>query len=96
MILPINANWRIQSDPRSWAIETRQMRTRKGELVEEWRAVAWFSSLKNAVQGLAERMIRESEAQTVAEAAEDVKAVCAELCKALEPEFTVTVNKGAA
>lgn len=96
MILPINEKYRIEADSLSWMIQSKATRKRDGQSIEEWRSVSWHSSLQSALQGLAERMIRSSDAQTVADAIADVKAVCAELSEALQPKFTVTVNKGAA
>jgi len=91
MIIPINDRYRIASDKHAWMIQEAIPRKDKaGNPVIEWRAFLWYSDIQKAVNGLAERMIRTSEAEGIAEAMEEVKTVCAALSKALKPKFTVT------
>ena len=54
MIIHINSDWRIRSDPYNWIIETR----RKGGARERWNAVAYYGNLDRAVLGLVQRQIR--------------------------------------
>ena len=54
MIIRINPDWRIRSDPYNWIIETR----RKGGAKERWNAVGYYGDLDRAVIGLVQRRIR--------------------------------------
>ena len=72
MIIQINPDWRIRSDPYNWMIETR----RKGGTRERWNAVAYYGELDKAVLGLVQRQIRVMEGTYHAEA-------LAPLCRAL-------------
>ena len=64
MIIKINADWRIRSDPYNWVIETR----RKGGAGERWNAVGYYGDLDRAVLGLVQRRIRVLEGTYHAEA----------------------------
>ena len=72
MIIEINTEWRIRSDPYNWIIETR----RKGGARERWNAVAYYGDLDRAMLGLVQRQIRVMEGAYKAEA-------LAPLCRAL-------------
>jgi orotate phosphoribosyltransferase-like protein len=92
MILPINDDYRIATDTCAWMIQQRQKRKRKGKQVWEWRAIKWFSTLQQAVQGFADLMLMSSDAKTLAEALAEVESVVATLSEALHPQFEVTPN----
>ncbi len=72
MIIQINPDWRIRSDPYNWVIETR----RKGGAKERWNAVGYYGDLDRAVLGLVQRRIRVMAGTYHAEA-------LAPLCRAL-------------
>ncbi len=72
MIIRINSDWRIRSDPHNWIIETR----RKGGAGERWNGVAYYGDLDSAVLGLVQRQIRVMAGTHHAEA-------LAPLCRAL-------------
>ena len=57
-ILPINDRYRLTTDEYAWRIEKR-----KGK---RWIAIQWHSDIEALVNSLAQRMIRTSEAQTLA------------------------------
>ncbi len=83
MIIRINSDWRIRSDPYNWIIETR----RKGGAGERRNAVAYYGDLDRAVLGLVQRRIRVIAGTYHAEAV-------APLCRALaglEREITQTL-----
>ena len=54
MIIQINPDWRIRSDPYNWIIETR----RKGGAKERWNAMGYYGDLDGAVLGLVQWRIR--------------------------------------
>ncbi len=54
MIITINEDWRLASDPLQWVLQKRYQS--KGE--EQWRALAFFGNLDRAICELARRHIR--------------------------------------
>ena len=81
MMIPINDQFRIKSDSRQWMIERK--RTRKGK--ESWEARLYFGTLKACLKDLGELMVRESKANTLADALEAVENVATTLSQALTP-----------
>ena len=81
MIIPINVQYRIVSDEYQWIIQRK--RTRKGK--EDWQARLYYPTLKAAVEGLGELMVRESKAQTLTDALTHVDHVATTLSQALTP-----------
>ncbi len=64
MIIHINPDWRIRSDPYNWIIEKR----RKGGAKERWNAVGYYGDLDYAIVGLARRRVQVMEGTYQAEA----------------------------
>jgi hypothetical protein len=89
MILSIDDDYRITADAHCWRIEKCTTRKRKGVAVTEFRAIRWYSTLSGAVDGLAELMLRTSDARTLDEAMTEVRRISATLRRALEPKFEV-------
>ena len=85
MIIPINARYRIVSDEYQWIIQRK--RTRKGK--EEWQARLYYPTLKAAVEGLGELMVRQSKADTLVSALAAVEEVATQLSQALTPKIEV-------
>ena len=83
MMIPINDRFRITSDSRQWMIQRR--RTRNGK--EKWESRLFFPTLQGAVKDLGELMVRESKANTLVKALEDVEKVTTTLCQALTPQL---------
>ncbi len=54
MIIQVDPDWRIRSDPYNWIIEAR----RKGGAGERWNALGYYGDLDGAVLGLVQRRIR--------------------------------------
>ena len=54
VIIQINSDWRIRSDPYNWIIEKR----RTGGSKERWNAVGYYGDLDTAVLGLVQRRVR--------------------------------------
>ena len=59
MIISLNPDWRIRSDPLQWIVERLHVRNSesRGEY-SEWRAWGYFSTLPGAVNGCLEGQIR--------------------------------------
>ena len=79
MIIPINQQYRIATDPYQWIIQKK--RTRCGE--EEWRAETYHPTFESALQSLGELLVRQSNAETLADALVEVRNVATQLSQAL-------------
>jgi len=79
MNLPINEQYRISSDANQWILQ--KSRTRKG--VQEWESIAFYTDLDQLVKSLKNRMVRESDATTLAEALVAIENVTTTLSQAL-------------
>ena len=85
MIIPINTQYRIVSDEYQWIIQ--RIRTRKGK--EDWQARLYYPTLKAAIEGLGELMVRQSKADTLVSALAAVEEVATQLSQALTPKIDV-------
>ena len=81
MIIPINDRYRITSDEYQWIIQTK--RNRKGK--KDWQARLYYPTLKAALEGLGELMVRQSDVATLADALAKVENVATTLSQALTP-----------
>lgn len=86
MIIPIDEKHRIDTDEHSWRVCTR----RKRKAGDTWEPVSYHRTITLAVQSLADRMLRASDAVGLAEALVEVDNVTAVLSRALSPRFEVT------
>jgi len=82
MIIPINQQYRITTDPYQWIIQTK--RTKYGK--EEWRAETYHPTFESALQSLGELLVRQSTAETLADALVDLRNVTTQLSQALTIE----------
>jgi len=91
MVIPITDKYRLAADSHSWAIQEAYKRKGRtsGRVETEWRSIHWYINVENAVNGLADLMLRTSEAESIAEALGAAKDVAATLGKALQPQFEV-------
>ena len=85
MILIINEQYRVITDPYQWIIQKR--RTRKGE--EDWVSLTYHSSPDAAIKSLREHLVGASDAQAVADALRDISRIDTTLSQALTPRFEV-------
>ena len=83
MIIPINEQYQLTSDEYQWIIQKR--RTRKGK--EDWQARLYYPSLKAAVEGLGELMVRQSKANTLADALAAIENIATALSQAVTPKI---------
>lgn len=79
MLIQINDQFRIKSDSMQWMIQTRRSRNGK----PSWESKLFFPTLQGAINELGELMVRESPAQTLADALVAVKNVTTTLSQAL-------------
>ena len=83
MIIPINEQYRLTSDEFQWIIQKR--RTRKG--MKDWEARLYYPSLKAAVEGLGELMVRQSKANTLVDALAAIENIATALSQAVTPKI---------
>ena len=79
MIIQIDEQYRVTTDPYQWIIQKK--RTRNGR--EDWRSQTFHPSFSSALQSLGETMVRESNASTLPQALADVKTITTTLSQAL-------------
>ena len=79
MIIPINDKFRITSDRHQWMVQEK--RTRQGN--PKWESRQFYPTFQMALGWLGERLVRESKAETLAEALVDVRNVTTMLSRAL-------------
>ena len=82
MILPIDDTHRIVSDPHQWIVQRAEPPAKKRS---GWENIAYYPTLRTAVEGLGERLLRESEAEGWAEARAEAERLTRVLCEALRP-----------
>ena len=83
MHIPISNNYAIGSDQYSWQILKRKTRKRNGRSVTEWRAIKWYSTLENAINGFADFKLRTFDAKALADLFKEQKKLKAGLCRSL-------------
>ena len=79
MIIPVNEQYRIGTDPYQWMVEKARIRNGK----KDWEPKLFYPTFESALKGLGELMVRRSEAQTLADAIADVEKVSTTLSQAL-------------
>ena len=83
MIIPIDEEWRIATDPMNWIVQRQKKVKREGVYVMEWHNKAYLGSFKQSVEWLAKRLVRESDAVGLVNAIDAVQKVCDRLSNAL-------------
>ena len=86
MKIKVTDEYSLESDANCWAIG----KWRKNR--ETYVQICWYSTFENAINGLAQRLIRLSDAETLEDAIKDAESVKDTLKLALEPSFTVKEN----
>ena len=83
MIIRINEQYRVTTDPYQWIIQRK--RTRKGN--EAWESQTYHPSVDAAVRSLGERMVRECKTDTLVDALKAVETIATTLSQALMPSL---------
>lgn len=90
MIIKIDDEWRLKSDQYCWRVEKfSHIDKKSGDNV--WRAEMYYPTIEKAARGLAQRLLRDSDAQTLANALKDVELISDKLCEAFKPHVKVEV-----
>ena len=79
MKLPINEQYRISSDAHQWILQ----KTRTRKVVKDWESITFHGDLDDLIKDLGNRMVRESDATTLAEALVAIENVTTTLSQAL-------------
>ena len=87
MNIPISNDYAIGADRYSWQILERKTRKRNGKSVDEWKAIKWYSTLENAINGFADFKLRVSDAKTLTMVLKEQKNLKAGLCESLHTRF---------
>ena len=82
MIIPIDGDWRIQTDEHSWQVAQRRPNGR-------WLAVSFHPDLSQAARSLYDRQLRASDAVGAAEVQVEAERLLDRLSLALTPQFEV-------
>ena len=85
MIIPINEQYRITTDPYQWIVQKK--RSRKGK--EDWESQTYHPSIQSALQSFGEFMVRQSDATTLTDALVEVENVTTTLSQALPTQIEV-------
>ena len=88
MILPISDQYRISSDRYQWVVQERRTRTKGGRKISDWQAQSYYPTLRSALAQLGERMVRESNADTVVDALEVINDIATTLSQTRRPGRT--------
>ena len=83
MKLRITDQYQITTDEYQYIVNRK--RTRKGKL--DWEPESYHPTFQGAFQHIGERLVRDSDAQTLADAIADVENVTTTLSQALTPQF---------
>ena len=89
MHIQIDKRFALGADRHAWFISEKKTRRRNGQTVEEWPPILWYSSLEAAVNGLAQLLLRRSDAQAIGEVLVEAEKITATLRKALQPGYEV-------
>tara|TARA_B100000029_G_C17178852_1_gene816172 strand:+ start:120 stop:407 length:288 start_codon:yes stop_codon:yes gene_type:complete len=81
LIIPIDEQYRIATDPYQWMVQKKRTRRNK----EDWQSQTYHSTFESAVRELGERMVRESKANTLVDALADLEKITTTLSQALTP-----------
>ena len=91
MILPIDEKWRIKTDAYQWIIQQYKgiPKTGKFKDIPQWESLRYYTTLANAVYGLAEYELMTSDCTTLAEDLDSVRDVTERLSRALTPHIEI-------
>ena len=91
MIIQIDEQYRVTTDPYQWIVQKK--RSRKGK--EDWKSQTHHTSFQSALQSIGERLVRGSDAETLVDALADVEKAITILSQArtLQLEQVLTASE---
>ena len=91
MIIPIDEKWRIKTDAYQWIIQRYKGIPKTGKFKDtpQWESLRYYTTLANAVYGLAEYELMTSDCTTLAEALDAMRDVSERLSRALTPHIEI-------
>ena len=93
MILPLDDDWRIASDPHTWMVQRRKVfkvGKRAGDV--EWESVEWYPTLEMAVVGSCERRCREISTETWVDSLAEFRRLHGDVTR-LAREFRIQIQE---
>ena len=87
MMLTIDENYRITTDPYQWIIQKKHIHQKTKE--EYWKNDSFHPNIEYAVRHLGRKMLRESEASTLSDALLEIDLIASKLHQALDVDFEV-------
>ena len=81
MIIQIDEQYRVTTDPYQWIIQKKHSRKDK----EDWESQTYHPSLDAAIHSLWEYLVRASDAETEADALQDIERITTRFSQALAP-----------
>ena len=92
MEIEVTPDYRITSDEYQYIVEKRVVR-KEGSKARPWRAFAYYTGLETAVQGLYDRLLRDSNAATAGELLAEAKQAVGALQLALAPLYQIELRE---
>ena len=86
MFLQIDKEYALETDAHNWIISVKTTEPKAGTF---WKGIAFYTTLENAVNGLIERKIKLSNADTLQDALSDIKDIVGDVTKALSPKYEI-------
>jgi hypothetical protein len=89
IFIQIDEHYAIGADAHSWHI----LECHRYKGARRWEPISWYDSLERCVNGLADKAVRTSGAQSLSQALLDAKRVPSALHVELRPSFKVEVRR---
>ena len=83
MIIQIDEQYRVTTDPYQWIVQKKRSRKDK----EDWESQTYHPSFESALQSLGECLVRGSDAETLVDALVDVKKAITVLSQVHTPQL---------
>jgi len=91
MIIPIDDDYRIDSDAYCWRVSKKSLFKKDGKLMEQWKPLSFHGSIGQAVRSLHNRLLRETNTETLSEAIAEMERVSDKLSRSLEGKLEIAV-----
>lgn len=89
--IPLTRDYRITSDSNQWMLEKRKVNGKTGETY--WASEGmYYSDIEKMIPALAQRLLRESDVEGVAELRQEAERIGRELSDALTPHLSINLK----
>ena len=90
MFLQIDNEYALETDAHNWIVSVKTTEPKAGTF---WKGVAFYNTLESAVNGLIDRKIKLSNANTLQESLSDIKDIVGVVTEALSPKYEIKERK---